>query len=221
VQQQAGYEGRDDPEASLVRAATEGADGLRDLYRCYMPRVYAYVAYRTGAVPETEDIVSETFLRVAKDLRRFRYRGQGSFAAWLFRIAHNVIEDQRRLRRRRGLPLPLEAAEEVADDSPPPGEDLERQERSEELRVLVATLPPQRQKVVLLRFFAGLRNREIAKVLRLDERTVASHLSRGIQELQRKYVSSEEPSNAGAFEPVTSPGSKVPGFSGSGGGGLR
>ncbi len=216
MQEHAGDDWRDDPEAALVRAAIEGADGLRDLYRCYMPRVYAYAAYRTRTVPETEDIVSETFLRVANELRRFRYRGQGSFAAWLFRIAHNVIEDQRRLRRRRGLPLPLEAAEEVADDSPPPGEDLERQEQFEELRALVATLPPQRQKVVLLRFFAGLRNREIAKVLRLDERTVASHLSRGIQELQRKYVSSEEPENPGICEPVTSPGSKVPRFSGSG-----
>lgn len=197
MQQQAGGDGREDPEAALVRAAIEGADGLCDLYRCYMPRVYAYVAYRTAAVPETEDIVSETFLRVAKDLRGFRYRGQGSFAAWLFRIAHNVIEDQRRLRRRRGRPLPLEAAEEVADGSPVPGEDLERQERFEELRALIATLPAQRQKVVLLRFFGGLRNREIAKVMGLDERTVASHLSRGIQDLHQKYMSLQDRTEIG------------------------
>lgn len=59
------------------------------------------------------------------------------------------------------------------------------------MRALIETLAPQRQKVVLLRFFAGLRNREIARVLGLDERTVASHLSRGIQDLHQKYLSSQ------------------------------
>ncbi|MBZ0310768.1 MAG: LuxR C-terminal-related transcriptional regulator, partial [Anaerolineae bacterium] len=35
--------------------------------------------------------------------------------------------------------------------------------------------------------FGGLRNQEIAQVLHLDERTVASHLSRGLDELYEKY----------------------------------
>jgi RNA polymerase sigma factor (sigma-70 family) len=55
------------------------------------------------------------------------------------------------------------------------------------MRALVATLSPRRQEIVTLKFFAGLRNREIADVLELDERTVASHLSRGLQDLQTRY----------------------------------
>jgi len=156
-----------------------------------MPRVYAYVAYRVKGVPEAEDVVSETFLRVVKNLHRFRYRGEGSFAAWLFRIAHNLVEDQRRARRTRVRHLSLEAAGEIADGSLLPGEELAREEQFEELRALIGTLPPQRQKVVLLRFFGGLRNREIAKVLGLNERTVASHLNRGMQDLYQKYLRSK------------------------------
>ena len=196
MQKQGGDDG-DDPEAALVRAAIEGADGLRDLYRRYMPRVYAYVAYRVGSRQDAEDVVSETFLRVAKDLRRFRYRGQGSFAAWLFRIVNNLVADQGRKRKRAGPFVPLEAAGELVDTAELPGDDLERQQEFEELRALVATLPPQRQKVVLLRFFGELRNREIAKVLGLDERTVASHLSRGIQELHHKYMSLQDRTEIG------------------------
>jgi len=156
-----------------------------------MPRVYAYVACRAEDVQEAEDVVSETFLRVVKNLHRFRYRGDGSFAAWLFRIAHNLVEDQHRARRRRVRHVPLEAAGEIADGAPLPGEDLARQEQFVELRALVGTLPPQRQKVILLRFFGGLRNREIAKILGLDERTVASHLNRGIEDLYQKYLRSK------------------------------
>ncbi len=166
----------DSHEAALLAGAREDADALRALYRHYMPRVYAYVAYRAGSTQDTEDIVSETFLRVAANLRRFKYRGEGSFAAWLFRIANNQVNDHQRRRGRRGPDLPLEAAAEVADGDPAPGDALQRRQEFEEMRRLVVTLPPQRQKVVLLRFFGGLRNREIAKVMRLDERTVASHL---------------------------------------------
>jgi DNA-directed RNA polymerase specialized sigma24 family protein len=45
-------------------------------------------------------------------------------------------------------------------------------------------LSPRRQEVVTLRFYGGLRNREIARVLGLDERTVAAHLCRAIQDLE-------------------------------------
>jgi len=49
-------------------------------------------------------------------------------------------------------------------------------------------LTPRRQEIVALRFFGGLRNREIAAVLDLDERTVAAHLARGLADLQRAYL---------------------------------
>jgi DNA-directed RNA polymerase specialized sigma24 family protein len=39
-----------------------------------------------------------------------------------------------------------------------------------------------------LRFFGGLHNNEISAILGLDERTVAAHLCRGVQDLQRRYT---------------------------------
>lgn len=101
-------------EAALVEAARHDPEALRALYREYMPRVYAYVAYRVRSVPDAEDVTSEAFLRVARELPRFRYLGEGSFAAWLFRIVNNLLADQHR-RRRGGRELPLEAAADVAD----------------------------------------------------------------------------------------------------------
>ena len=50
----------------------------------------------------------------------------------------------------------------------------------------IAELAPRQQEIILLRFFGQLRNREIAAVLGLDERTVAAYLCRGLQELARK-----------------------------------
>ena len=50
---------------------------------------------------------------------------------------------------------------------------------------------PRRREIVLLRFASGLRNQEIARVLNLDERTVASHLCRALEDLQQQYQREE------------------------------
>lgn len=69
-----------------------------------------------------------------------------------------------------------------------PEEALRQQETFQHMRELVTTLSPRRQEVITLKFFGGLRNKEIADILNLDERTVASHLSRGLQDLRDKYT---------------------------------
>ena len=55
------------------------------------------------------------------------------------------------------------------------------------MRWLIGSLSPRRQEIVTLKFFGDLRNTEIAQVLGLDERTVASHLCRGLADLHRLY----------------------------------
>lgn len=66
-----------------------------------------------------------------------------------------------------------------------------RKEKFARLYQMVETLSPRRQEVITLRFFGELKNQEIAKILDLDERTVASHLCRGIEDLQHKYQQEE------------------------------
>jgi DNA-binding NarL/FixJ family response regulator len=52
-----------------------------------------------------------------------------------------------------------------------------------------------------LKFFGGLRNNEIAQVLGIDERTVASHLCRGLEDLHCRYVCEfPQPKKEGSHE---------------------
>jgi RNA polymerase sigma-70 factor (ECF subfamily) len=62
---------------------------------------------------------------------------------------------------------------------------LHREVSADVLR-LIEELSPRKQEVVLLRYFGGLQNKEIAAVLDLDERTISAHLSRALSELQEK-----------------------------------
>jgi RNA polymerase sigma-70 factor, ECF subfamily len=173
-----------DQEKSLVEAARHNPDAFRELYRHYFPRIYGYVAYRVGHVWETEDLVADIFVKVVESIRGFEYRGAGSFAAWVFRIAHNHVSQ---FHRERAEHFSLDDVPDIQGSDLTPDQALIRKEQFIHLRALLETLSPRRREIITLKFFGGLRNTEIAAVLSLDERTIASHLCRGIEDLGQKY----------------------------------
>ena len=171
-------------EQQVIRDARSNPDAFRELYRHYFPRIYAYVAYRVGRIGETEDLVADIFVKVVESLGTFEYRGAGSFAAWIFRIAYNHVSQ---FHRGRNDMLSIDDVSDIISDDLSPDQTIIRKEQFIHLRELLQTLSPRRQEIIRLKFFGELRNQEIAAVLGLDERTVASHLCRGIEDLARRY----------------------------------
>jgi RNA polymerase sigma-70 factor (ECF subfamily) len=177
-----------DGERMWLEQARQDPEIYKQLYNRYFPRLYAYASYRLGRVQDTEDLVAETFLKMFEKIEYLEWRGESSFAAWLFRVAHNLVNDFYRQNQHHEEPLLLEELPELQTSALLPDDVVHRKEMFAHLRRLIGTLSPRRQEVITLRFFGGLRNQEIAKVLGLDERTVASHLCRGLEDLHQKYV---------------------------------
>jgi len=178
-------------ERELLQKIHAEPEAFRQLYRHYFPRVYAYVAYRVGRRQDAEDVVAEVFVNMVAGLKHFEYRGAGSFAAWLFRIAHNQVNQFYR-DVTINQQISLDEIPDVAVDALPPDQALMRRENFAHLFSMITALAPRRQEIITLKFFAGLRNQEIAAVLNLDERTVASHLSRALDDLRSQYELEKE-----------------------------
>ena len=164
------------------------------LYDRYFPRRYAYIAYRVGHVQDAEDLVAETFLRIIQGLQHFQPQHESSLEVWLFRIAHNLVIDFYRRNEGQSVTLSLDRLPEFRDTALPSEELYTRQETNERLHQLINSLSTRRKEVITLKFFGQLRNQAIAEILELDERTVASHLCRGLKELQR-HLTTEPDSN--------------------------
>src|SRR5512146_3600868 len=106
-----------DRDRPLVEAARRDPARFDALYRRYLAQVYSYAYYELGDHHAAEDATERTFLAALTNLERFEERarpadgeGASTFRVWLFRIARNVISNERRSARRR----PVEA---LADDA--------------------------------------------------------------------------------------------------------
>ena len=174
-----------DDDCEQVEKAQRDRQAFRPLFQRYQARVFAYVAYRVGRNQDAEDVVAEVFRRALAGLAAFHCEHTGSFAGWLFRIAHNEVARFHGRQSRQPTPIALDDLPLIAADFPDPESDLERREGFARLRSLIGRLAPRRQEIVTLRFFGELPNREIAQALGLDERTVASHLCRALDDLER------------------------------------
>ncbi|MEM9954940.1 MAG: RNA polymerase sigma factor [Chloroflexota bacterium] len=168
-------------EQATIRQAKADRQQFRPVYRAYVERIYSYVAYRVSNQQDAEDIVSKVFIKALYKLDQYDERYP--FGAWLFGIARNTIIDHYRRNDRQPDIIPFPETPSIADDHSPEAM-LSDQERAEQMRAYIANLSRRRQEVVTLRFYAGMPNKEIAELLDLDERTIASHLSRALTDLQ-------------------------------------
>jgi len=170
-------------EQALVAEAKDApraADLAFDrLYRSCRDDVYAYVASLLRDAPAAEEVTAAAFERAYRKRNRFDPE-RGEQRAWLFGIARNAALDELRQRWRQA-----ELAAEPADlDSFGPYEGVEHSERHLAVSAALARLAPRERELIALKFFAGLENREIARVLGVSESNAGTKLHRAMTKLR-------------------------------------
>jgi RNA polymerase sigma-70 factor (ECF subfamily) len=168
-----------DPDAALVAAAREEPRAFLALYDRYFERVLGYVRLGIRDAATCEDVVSTVFTTALAQLPRFR--GEGSFAGWLFQIARNAVRDVQR--KPFDAPLPREAV----GSEPDVAEGFLALERAAQLHTLIRLLEPEQQHLLALRYGAGLAFDEIGMVVGAAPGTVRVRMHRILEQLRRRY----------------------------------
>jgi RNA polymerase sigma-70 factor (ECF subfamily) len=167
-----------DPDAALVAAAREDPQAFLALYDRYFDRVLGYVRLRIREPSTCEDVASTVFTTALGQLRRFR--GDGTFAGWLFQIARNAVRDVQR--RPAAVPLP----DEATSSEPDVEERFLAYERAAELHSLIRLLTPEQQHLLGLRYGAGLGFDEIGTIVGAAPGTVRVRMHRILEQLRRR-----------------------------------
>jgi RNA polymerase sigma-70 factor (ECF subfamily) len=166
-------------ERLLIEAAQKDPARFAELYELNFERVYAYAIRRVGNRAEAEDLTAEVFHHALANLKRFEWRGI-PFAAWLFRIAGNLISDRW---QRSGREVADDSQIESAQVSPTEIEEVER--RATVFR-LVSTLPEEQRRVVVLRFVEQRSIKEVAREIRKTEGAVKQLQFRALTNLRAR-----------------------------------
>jgi len=169
----------------VAMAATGGRGAFGELVRRHSSPVRALLR-RLGADPATaDDVAQDAFLAAFEQISDFR--GEGTFQAWVKRIAARLYVKRWRRQARR------DALAEAAEDDPPlsPAGEAGHADRID-LDEALKTLSEAERLCVSLCYGAGLSHAEAGAALNTPLGTVKSHVKRGLDKLRQRLAPGRE-----------------------------
>ncbi len=182
----------DPPQAALGERSDDelmqlSCAGLRSAFAVLVERYALRVVQLCGRFVNDaqlgRELAQDTWVLVWHG--RQKYRGDGSFVAWLVTVARNHCRNEL---RRRKLVRTHERAE-LDDDAAQSARQLERlltEERRRRVRDALSELSGPLREALLLRFAEDLRYDEIASVVGTGESTLRSRVHHGLKALRAK-----------------------------------
>ena len=174
---------RESFDDALKRARSGDEAGFLRLWQDLQPRLLRYL--RVFGCPDADDVASETWLQVVRDLYRFR-GGPDDFRGWLFTIARHRAIDAARVQLRTQDKIVLAghdaAATERADENTVEAQLLDGLSTKQAI-AMVAGLPPDQAEAVALRIIVGLETSTVAGILGKSPGAVRVALHRGLRTL--------------------------------------
>ncbi len=177
-------------ERQLIERAAGGDNAaFEELVSRYEKLVYSVTYRMTGNREDALDLSQETFIKVWKSLKFFKF--ESAFSTWIYRVAGNVCLDfLRRQKRTQSLTVSDEEVQlDLPDEEQDPARMVLERAGQEEISGALATLEPEYRAALTLRAVAGLSYQEIADALGVQPGTVKSRISRGRERLRKKLAS--------------------------------
>lgn len=171
-----------DLDDALSAARDGDEDAFRALYRDVNPRLLRYVRSLVGE--EAEDVTSEAWLRIAKDIATFD-GDFDAFRAWAATIARHRAFDHLRYHRRRptaGAPVDELLGLPAPDDTETTALDAVSTQAA---LATLGLLPREQAEIILLRVVVGLDAKTVADILGKRVGTVRMAAHRGLRRLER------------------------------------
>jgi RNA polymerase sigma-70 factor (ECF subfamily) len=168
----------------LEKVRQGNAEAFAVLCEHFYPQVLKYMYYRVDAV-SAEDLSGEVFLRVLCHISE----QNGSFTAWLYKIASNVVTDYARKGKVRREGSTDEQLMDLMVDSRNPAEVVSRQM---DIHDAMARLTNDQRELIILKFIQGLSNADIAQITGRSEGAIRGLQFRALSALRLIFNGEEQ-----------------------------
>jgi RNA polymerase sigma factor (sigma-70 family) len=164
--------------------ALQDAGALEALYDRYGRAAYSLARRILTEETLAQDVVQEVFLSLWRDARRFD-AGRGTVATYLLSMTHHravdVVRREENLRRWRTSDERLEL---TPDPKAQVEDEVEASERRTEVRAALKDLPEPQRQALLLAYFGGYTQREVAALVGVPLGTVKTRMAAGMRKMK-------------------------------------
>ncbi len=176
------------PDEILVVALQEGDDTAFDqLLARYKRPVINFIYRMLNDASAAEDAAQEVFVKVYRNIHRFKPGKGRTFSTWLFQIARNHALDAIRYQSRRPLEfrdMSENGAANLAATPPTADARLVQEEQVATIARAIQKLPMKQRTAMVLTVYQEMSQAEIATVMGCSVRAVESHLARARKALR-------------------------------------
>ncbi|MFB3062219.1 MAG: RNA polymerase sigma factor [Candidatus Binatia bacterium] len=163
------------------------ADAFETLVRRHEKKIFNLLYRWLGDYDDAADVAQEVFLAAFRAIKRFR--GDSSFATWLYRIGVNHAKNrQKSLQVARQRQQAKEVSDALGDPTSDPAEGVEQRERHDLVQRGLSELDADDALLILLHDLQEVRYEEISETLDIPLGTVKSRLHRARQALRAKLA---------------------------------
>jgi RNA polymerase sigma factor (sigma-70 family) len=182
------------PDNDLIHSFQAGNQAaLELLVNRHKEKIFTSILFMVKDKYLTEDLFQEVFIKIIDTLRSNRYNEEGKFIQWALRIAHNLCVDYfRKVKRNSTISSDdkdvfdlLNLTNESADTR------IVQQQTRQKLHLMLSCLPDEQREVIVLRHFADMSFKEIAKITNTSINTSLGRMRYGLINLRKMMVENQ------------------------------
>jgi RNA polymerase sigma factor (sigma-70 family) len=172
----------------LTRYKAGDTEALNALILRHKDRVFTSIIILVKDRYLAEDIFQEAFIKVIDSIKSGSYKEEGKFLPWVLRIAHNLCIDHFRKVKRRPVIVDSDGNdifEFIGQVDVSPEDIWIKQQSIHALRDLIRELPEEQREVLILRHYAELSFKEIARMTNVSINTALGRMRYALLNLRK------------------------------------
>ena len=178
------------PDNVLITQYLSGSNEAFDtLLSRYKQRIYSFIYSKIKDKEIVDDIFQDTFIKVIKSLKKGTYNEEGRFLSWVMRIAHNLIVDHFRRKKRMPMYNSHDSACDVFYKMSEPSKNVEDSlidtQIKCDLNTLMLELPQNQLEVLRMRLYQDMSFKEIAERTNVSINTSLGRMRYGLINLRK------------------------------------
>ena len=164
------------------------------LFILHKKRIFNYINSKINDIDVSNDILQETFIKVFKVLKNGKYVEKGKFLPWILRIAHNLVMDYFRNKKRSKIIFEKDLNYLIANMNcgfeQKTKKMISDKTISKILSKMIDKLPQEQKDIVDLRFFQNYSFKEIAEINNISINTALGRVRYSINNLKNEMKKS-------------------------------